>query len=157
MVAPRIRVRDTAGTLRTLTRIRARDTGGTLRTITRIRVRDANNVLRIVWDPTGASTLSASASPDLVSASGTSGSMTTDTTVVTASNGTAPYTYAWTLIDHDGPVPPTATAPTSASSEFTQTSIGPGAAYSSTWRCTVTDAASNTATADITAIWVDIT
>jgi hypothetical protein len=92
----RIRVRDSGGTLRTLTRIRARDSGGTLRTLTRIRVGTQNNVLRVVYDTTGASSFAATADHSR-SGSG-NGTATTTTVVVTPTGGTAPYFHAWTLI-----------------------------------------------------------
>ena len=160
MATPRIRLRDTGGTLRTLTRIRMRDAGGTLRTITRIRMRDQNNVLRTVYDPSGASTLTATANRDFVVGSGTTAALTTDPVTVTATGGTAPYTYAWTELSHDHPTTaPAINSPTAATTDFTQTNIGPGESYSAQFRCTVTDSASpaNTAFDDVGAVWTDTT
>lgn len=157
MMAARIRIRDAGGTLRTVAQLRMRDAAGTLRTITRVRVRDQNNVLRIVYDPAGASSLSASASPSIVHGTSMgSGTVSTNNTTVTPTGGTAPYTYAWTVIEYDNGVSPTIAGPTSATTGFTQTSVGPGEFYSATFRCTVTDAATNTATADVQAGFVDI-
>lgn len=157
MASPGIKLRDAGGALRTLSRIRLRDAGGTLRTITRVRMRDATNTLRIVYDSTGASTFSASPSAGLVTAQDV-GTATTNTVTVTPSGGTAPYTYAWTLLESDGAVEPTATAPASATTAFVQTSMSPGNIYSSEWRCTVTDSSTPalTATCDVTARFADI-
>lgn len=127
------------------------------RTIVEGWVIDMNGDDQLFFDPSGSASLEASASPDLVSAYGTAGSMTTDTTIVTPTGGTGPYTYAWTLISYDAGVPPTATSPATASTEFTQTGIGPADAFSAVWSCTVTDANLNTAAANVTAFWQDIT
>lgn len=163
MATPRIRIRDDSGTLRTIdgsgsSRIRMRDAGGTLRTITRVRMRDASNTLRIVYDSTGASTFSASASPETVYGFGV-GTATSATTTVTPSGGTAPYTYAWSNLTYDASVAPTASAPTAASTAFVQTTMDPGAIYTSAWRCTVTDSSvpALTATADVEANFADTT
>ena len=160
MATPRVKMRDTGGTSRTMTRIRMRDAGGTLRTMTRIRMRDQNNVLRTVYDPSGASTLSVVCAPDLVVGFGTTASLTTDPSTATTTGGTAPYTYAWTLIAHTHPTTlPTANSPAAASSDFTQTNIAPGDSFNATFRCTVTDSATpaNTATDDVEAVWTDTT
>lgn len=47
-----IKIRDSGGTLRTITQIRMRDAGNVLRTIKRVRIRDSGNVLRTVWQAT---------------------------------------------------------------------------------------------------------
>lgn len=158
-MAPRVRVRDTGGTLRTLTRIRARDTAGTLRAITRIRARDASGAVRVVYDSTGASTFSASAAPGTVGGSGI-GTATTTATTVTPTGGTAPYTYAWSLLSYTHQTTaPTAAGPTSATTTFTQTNMDPLDGHTSEWRCTVTDSSTPalTTTADVTAIFSDTT
>jgi hypothetical protein len=157
MVA-RLRLRDSGGTLRTITQLRMRDSGGTLRTISRVRLRDANNVLRIVYEPSGASAFTAGASNSVVSGHtlGT-GTATTNTTTVTPTGGTAPYTYAWARLSYTAGVAPTATASTAATTAFTQTGMALGGEYTSMWRCTVTDALGLTATADVEAFFVDTT
>lgn len=164
MGTPRIRIRDTGGTLRTIdgsgsSRIRARDDGGTLRTITRIRVRDQNNVLRVVYDPAGTSTFTATAFPESVSgfSSGT-GTVTTGSTTVTPAGGTAPYIHAWTVISFDGGVSPTVSSPSSDTTSFVQTSVGNDDYFTATFRDTVTDSASpaNTTTVDVDAGFVGV-
>lgn len=161
MGTPRIRVRDSGGTLRTLTQIRARDSGGTLRTITRIRARDASNVLRVVWDTAGTSTFSVSAIPSSVGGSSMgTGTVTTTTTTATATGGTAPYTYAWTLDFYTHPTTqPTATIPAGATTAFTQTNVGVAEFYDATFIVTATDSAvpPNEATDTVHASFLDVT
>lgn len=154
MVA-RVRLRDATSTLRTITRIRARDASNTLRTITRIRARDANNVLRVVYDTTGASSFSLSASRLTVGGKG-NGVATTVSTTITPTGGTAPYTHAWTLITSTNGTDPTANSPAAATTTFTQTNIAADDADTATFRDTVTDSASNTATIDIACTFTDI-
>jgi hypothetical protein len=155
-MAARIRVRDSGGTLRTLTQIRARDSGGTLRTITRIRARDQNNVLRVVYDTTGASTFAATADHSTRNGSG-NGTATTTTVVVTPTGGTAPYFHAWTVIAHSNATNPTIGSAASATTNFTQTNIGVGEVDTATFRDTVTDSATpaNSTTVDVDAHFFD--
>jgi hypothetical protein len=152
----RVRVRDSGGTLRTLTRIRVRDSGGTLRTLTRIRVRDAGNVLRVVYDTTGASSFAATADHGTRSGSG-NGTATTNTVIVTPTGGTAPYHHAWTLISHSNATNPTINSPSSGTTTFTQTNLGAGEADTATFRDTVTDSATpaNSTTVDVIANFFD--
>lgn len=158
-MAARIRMRDAGGTLRTITQLRMRDAGGTLRTISRVRMRDASNTLRIVYDPSGASSLTAT--PDFFHRNGTTfgtGTATTSVVTVTASGGTAPYTYAWSRLSYDHPTTaPTATVPAGAATAFVQTNIGLTEEYTSEWRCTVTDSLAATATCDVTGNFLDVT
>lgn len=158
-MAARLRVRDSGGTLRTITQLRARDAGNTLRTITRIRTRDASNTLRTVYDPAGASSLTAT--PDHSTRFGScfgTGTSTTNSVTVTASGGTAPYSYAWTRVTSDHPTnDPTANSPAAATTTFTQTNIGVAEGYTATFRCTVTDANTNTATCDVDCTFLDVT
>lgn len=161
MGTPRIRVRDSGGTLRTLTQIRARDSGGTLRTITRIRARDASNVLRIVWDTAGTSTFSVTVTPAAIGGhSMGTGTVTTGNVTASATGGTAPYTYAWAVVTYDHPsTAPTASGPASATTGFIQTNVAPAEFFSATFRVTGTDSAvpPNTDTFDVDVSFLDTT
>lgn len=80
--------------------------------------------------------------------------VTTNTVTVSVQGGIAPYTYAWSkVVGADV----TITAPTSATTAFTETRE-PGTILSGTYRCTVTDAAMLTARVDVivTLNFVDI-
>lgn len=154
-----ILVRDGSNVQHTLTDIVVRDGTNTSRTITEIWVRDGNNVPRLVFNPSGSATIQVVIVPDSVDAftAGT-GIATTISVTATASNGTAPYTYAWTLLDYTSPnAPPNADFPAAASTTFTQTSIDPGTIVGGTFRVTATDALGNTATADIITNFADTT
>lgn len=147
---------DTGGTNRAITQLRIIDAGGTDRVITEMRIIDTGGTDRVIY--TTASALSVSVSDDLVSGLTNSGTAITNSTTATASGGTAPYTYAWTLISYSHPsVAPTVQSPTSATTSFVQTSIGTGEYFDAVFRVTATDAATNTATADVQAVWSDIT
>jgi hypothetical protein len=156
----RLRIRDDTNTLRTIdgtgsTRIRMRDSGNTLRTLTRIRMRDPDNVLRVVYDVSGASSFSASASPTGIAGHTAGTTITTRITTVTATGGTPPYTYAWTKLSWTNATPPTINSPAAAATTATQTNCSD--VDNATIRCTVSDSASNHATADVACTWVNIT
>lgn len=149
-------IRDATNTARTITELRIRDAGNVQRTITELWIRDVNNVSRLVFNPSGSASLAVATDNSFVSGTSLgSGTATTDAVMATASGGTAPYTYAWTLLTHNGSVAPSADSPASATTTFTQTSIPPGDVLSSSWRVTATDANSNTATADVDANFAD--
>jgi hypothetical protein len=78
------------------------------------------------------------------------GAVTTDSTIVTPTGGTGPYTYAWALVSGDAF---TVNSPTAATTTFSTTLIS-GQEKSAVYRCTVTDslAAEATATVSITAV-----
>lgn len=149
-------MRDASGVPRTITELWVRDASNVLKEITELRVRDTNSVSRIIFSTT--SPLSAVASEPIVfgSSFGT-GTATTTSTTITPSGGTAPYTYAWSLLMTTGGVNPTAGGPTSATTNFTQTSLGPGEGVSSEWLCTVTDDDGNTTDVQVTANFQDYT
>lgn len=94
--------------------------------------------------------LSATRSPTSVYGSGTGTNITiyTASTTVTPSGGTAPYTYSWAKF---GTIDASfdATSPTAATTTFHRHGAGGDTTYSQDWRCTVTDAASNTVTVDV--------
>lgn len=150
-----ITVRDGSGVARNITEIVVRDASNTPRTITEIRVRDTTNTSRRVY--TTASPLSVSTDETLVSGVTSTGTATTNTVTATAADGTAPYTYAWTLVSYSHPsVAPTIGSASSAATTFTQTSIGSGEYYEAIFRVTATDDNLDTATADVQAVWSDI-
>lgn len=91
------------------------------------------------------SSLTASASPSLVSGTTASGSpvtITSDSATVTPSGGLGPYAYNW---DGGGSSP---TSATSATTAFTSTVV-PGGTFEGTAACTVTDSLGATAAATV--------
>lgn len=99
-----------------------------------------------------ATALSVTASPNpatgtVVIADGpTTTTVYSETCTATASGGTPGYTYSWTRISGSAAI--TATNPSSASTAFTGTIFA--GTTTAVFRVTVTDAASNTATFDVT-------
>lgn len=130
-------VRD-ASASREITSIFAVDGASVSREISEIRVRDTNSVSRVVFSTSAAFT--ASASPETVFGYdlGT-GTATSNSTTVTPSGGTAPYTYLWTVADYTGGVAPEPDFPTLATTSFTQTGLSPETYTFATFVCTVTD------------------
>ncbi len=148
-------IRDDTNTPRTVTALVIRDGTNTPRTITELWVRDSSNTPRLVYSTS--SPLSAIASDYNVAGNDAgTGTATTNATTITPSGGVAPYTYAWTTLSYDGGVPPNINAPTSATTTFTQTSIGPGVFIFASFRCTVTDAVLATTTVDINATFYSV-
>lgn len=146
----------TTGLNRVITAINVRDAGGTDRVIKTGRIRGPDKGDRVFFDTTGAASFSASASPASVFGHG-AGTATSGVTTVTVTGGTPPYFHSWACTQHDNSTPPTATAPASASTAFTQTNLGSDQGYSSTWVDTVTDSAvpPNSATATVRASFWD--
>lgn len=91
----------------------------------------------------GGSGLVVSATPETLSKFGTTSSLTTSNATATASGGTGPYTYAWTLPSGLGVV---ANSPSSATTSFTASGLSPGNLVSATATVTATDSLSATAT-----------
>jgi len=91
--------------------------------------------------------LAASAVPTSLAKSASTASITTDSCAVTATGGTAPYTYAWTRLS--GSTDIAADSASAATTTFTGTSLASGSTYTATFRCTVTDNAAATATVDV--------
>jgi hypothetical protein len=145
-------IRDGGNVLREISELIIRDAGNVARTISELWIRDATNTPRLVFNPSGSLTLTVTASPESVSrvVIGIS-TATTPTTTATPSGGTPPYAHLWTLTYHDGPAPPTATAPSGDVTAFTQTGMFPDEAYTSEWLDTVTDDNGATATDTVTA------
>lgn len=122
---------------------------GVMRAVRTIRVMHGA-ALRTVYSTTSA--LTASASPASVFGVTASTPCVTDSTTMTPSGGTSPYTYSWALVSFSGGNTPTVTSSTLASTTFQQAKLG-GADESNTaiFRCTVTDSLGATATADVSA------
>lgn len=94
-------------------------------------------------------TMTASASPTLLSKVGVASSQTTLSTTVTQVGGVAPYTYAWTKVEGDTLTVNSSTADTTT---FSATGLLQGENLDATYRCTVTDSTGGTpltATADV--------
>lgn len=158
----RIRMRDSAGTLRTIdgtgsTRIRMRDASNTLRTITRVRMRDASNVLRVVYDVSGTSSFAATSNYATVFGSSASSTVVTSAVTVTPTGGTAPYFHSWTLVSNTNVTTPTVNSPSAATTAFTQTNVDPGIDDQAVFRDTVTDSATpaNSTTVDVTGVFLN--
>jgi len=105
-------------------------------------------------------TASASDTTPSGSASGpsSSGLVTSNSTTVTPVGGTAPYTYSWVLLGGaatSGPFDPS--APTAATTAWSETIGDLDPDITEVWRCTVTDDDSNTTTVDVTVTleWTD--
>lgn len=143
-------IRDGTNVPRTISAIQIRDGTNTPRDISQIRVRDSNNVSRLIFS-TG-STLEASASPpDVFGYDSGTGTATSNSTTVTPTGGTAPYSYAWTVDSYTGGVSPTVDSPTAATTAFTQTGLSSGSYTFATFVCTVTDDDGATTEANVTA------
>ena len=150
-------IRDAGNVPREISELVIRDGTNTPRTISELWARDTNNVPRLVFNPSGSASLAVGVFPEeAYGFSFGTGTATTDPVTATATNGTAPYTYAWTLISHTSLfASPVADSPSSASTTFTQTSIGLGSIVTGTFRVTATDANMNTAFLDIIAYFSD--
>lgn len=148
-------VRDASNTPRTITGWLIRDAANVQQTVTAGYDRATGNASELFYNPAGDLTLSVSLNADFVAGfSAGTGNATTTEAIATASGGTAPYTYAWTLTAvPDNPT--VANFPTLATTDFTMSSMPPANTYVTFWQITVTDALSNTATAPIQAIFSD--
>ena len=77
------------------------------------------------------------ASPAAVSGGGTAGPITSGSSSISITGGTAPFTYLWQRVSGDPSI--SADTGTASSSTFTANLFG-GDFSSGTWRCKVTDA-----------------
>lgn len=142
--------------------IRVRDSGG-VATIASAKVRDGSNVLQslaqiYIRDEDGLhpllAGLSASVSPNTASGFGYSSSsipVITSSSTCFATGGSGPYTYLWEPDD----VAWAAVSPTAATTVFRSPALAPGEVSSTTFICTVTDAASNTAESPVVSTFAE--
>lgn len=146
-------VRDETNTPRTITAIQVRDGGNVARNLSEVRVRDSNNVSRQVFT-TGAA-LSVSIAPEAVfGVSYGTGICITNTATATPAGGTAPYTYAWSVLSHSNATPPTINSPTTSGTKFTQ----PGVPTfdDAVFECVVTDDLGATASDTVLAYFENV-
>jgi hypothetical protein len=93
------------------------------------------------------STLAVTASPSTVTATGGTTTITSSASTASASGGAGGYTYTWARIS--GSTGISAVSPNSQATTFTAIGLAADEARSAVFRCTVTDAASATATVDV--------
>jgi len=144
-----ISVRTSTG-LRVMQSLRVRTSSG-LRAMQSAQVRTSSG-LRTMFNPTG-DDFDVTATP-LTSYGGRAQagpvSIATEAIYVTPSGGTAPYTYAWTVIDAGGGFW-TIETPTGAASRLICDGVADGDYFTGTFRCTVTDANAGSGFIDISA------
>lgn len=75
--------------------------------------------------------------------------VTTNEVTVTATGGTAPYTYAWTKVSGDAEW--SILSASSATTRFRHSSVSQGVEEEGLFRCTATDARGRTGTVDVQA------
>lgn len=143
-------IRDGGNVPRTIAAIQIRDGTNTPRTITEIRARDSNNVSRVIFS-TGADFTASAFPSDVFGYDDATGTAYSNTTTVTPSGGTPPYTHAWTVQSYTGLVAPTVDAPTLATTLFIQTGLPPGGYTFATFIDTVTDNIGATTQVTVTA------
>lgn len=148
-------VRDASNTPRTVTNIIVRDATNTPRTITAIYVRDANNVPRLVYGTGSApgGPLTASAFPNAVDGTAPEFSTiaVTNSTTLTVSGGTAPYSVLWTVQSYTSPyIAPSALNDTAMTTAFSQTNLSKYSGVSAVFKATISDSTTPTpATTDV--------
>ncbi|ABD27426.1 conserved hypothetical protein [Novosphingobium aromaticivorans DSM 12444] len=101
----------------------------------------------------GSGDIAVSADPSSVSGySAVAGSavITTNAVTATPTNGSSPYTYAWTFVSSDGGSW-IAKSPTSATTKFTCSGVAAGVDYTATFLCTATDSTGGTGTVEVQA------
>lgn len=138
---PQVRFMDN-GTLRTATRIRLQESS-VLHTVQRIRAM-VSGTLRTVYQYFSATATPNSVSGSYNGSSAAAQNITTGPTIASAVGGVAPFTYLWTQVDVS-PYTWTISASTSATTTFTGVAIDDGVSSSVNFKCTITDANSNTA------------
>lgn len=149
-----LKIRD-GGTLRTITNLYIKQ-AGVLRRVRKLQVKDGGTLRTVATftDP-----LTASASPSSVSGSGggvDGATVGTTSTTAMPSGGRGPYTYSWALTTNGGGNASQALNPTSATTQFTKTDRPAGTSVSDVWTVTITDTDGQTATAQVTAFFQNI-
>lgn len=126
-----LQLRDSGGTLRTITTLQMRDAGGTLRTIASLYVRDSGGTLRQVFSAAGGG--SGLVNPSYVNGTGRSNSVITVATKPTTASGSGTFAWVQTSGDSDW----TIGNPTSASTYFVHANTYPDTAYNATFKVTI--------------------
>lgn len=134
---------------------------GTVRQVQSVWVKQSGIVWQVYTSLTATASGNASSSGTGFAACGDPG--TTNTVTVTPVGGVAPFTFAWARVGaaaSSGPY--IANTPTSATTNFSDPNNSvcqADAIRSETWRCTVTDSNSQTATVDVNVelTWADLT
>lgn len=134
-----LKLKNEAGVLKTITSLKLRDGSG-MKTIRTLKLMDADGVtLRTV--ATFVPPMTASPSLSSVSAEGDSSTLDTFPVTVTPSGGSAPYTYAWSIISGTA----TILSPTNATTQFRKSGLIAGVEAFATAQCDVTDSSAQTA------------
>lgn len=142
-----MKMMDAGSVLRTVTGMKVAD-GGLVRTIRTVKFMDGTTLRTVA---TFAPPMTLSISPSPIIGVSTTSTCTAGPVTATPSGGVAPYSYAWTRLSHSALTAPTITSPSTASTSFVQTGLPSGTIEDATFRCTVTDAAAQTAAADVIA------
>src|SRR4030095_1176213 len=145
-----VAIRDAGNVSRKAVGFKMRDAGGTLRTIVKGQIRDAGGTLRVFW--TGDLIVNTgSGEVHAVMYTNTFTSKTVNSGpqgVNSVIGGTAPYTYAWTLVGGD-----TITCSNAAIDKPAWSASVPyHESKQASWKCTVTDSLGNKGTAFLTII-----
>ena len=130
-----VKVRDSAGALRTIDVVKVRGQDGVLRTIDFIKVRGPDGTLRTVFEAAGGGggTTPAYITPG---SRNTTSKSSSDTAYFTAqSGGAVPSAYAWGVLDGNGTVVSGASMQTA---QLRVTSPSPGEDGTATFYCDVT-------------------
>lgn len=148
-----LKIKDAGGTLRTIATMRVKD-GSTLRRVLRLKMLDGATLRTIA---TFATPLSASVSPNPAAGSSHGNLSPAIVTSVPATaspgGGLGPYTYSWAHITGDAM---TASSPSSATTTFYGT-VPINTTNSALFRVTITDAAGQVGTADVTVNLTNLT
>lgn len=135
-----IRQVDVSATVRKWTNVRSVVAGPSLKSATLIRLVTTAGV-KTLYDETsgGGSSLVLVASPATVGGGSKGSTVTTVSTTVSVSGGTAPYSYSWTLGALDGVASAAALSPTAATTQFRGSGVDAGGGTAD-FSCAVTDA-----------------